>query len=186
MEKVALPDHVPDSCKKVSVCPGEAEASEREASVRERLRRVRGRRARACWERSQGGQTSSGRLFCLFPGWPGGLPRGVPPTETDISALGYRLVDGMLALPHLQEFMYAVRKHTAAKILPICMEPQMLNSTSWEGPIGMELGSTCTRSPWLPTYIAWRHKISFCGAVYDAVPPCCLFGLAAVLTLSPV
>ena len=42
----------------------------------------------------------------------------------------------------LQEFMYAVRKHTAAKILPICMEPQMLDPASWEGPIGMELGST--------------------------------------------
>lgn len=41
-----------------------------------------------------------------------------------------------------KEFMYAARKHTASQILPVVMEPRMLETSLWVGPVAFELGGT--------------------------------------------
>lgn len=71
--------------------------------------------------------------------------QGIDNTRVILCFITKRYVDKVGSPDHVpdnckKEFMYAARKLTAAKIVPICMEPGMRNPADWSGPVGMELG----------------------------------------------
>ena len=41
-----------------------------------------------------------------------------------------------------KEFMYSVRRHSDALMIPVIMEPAMKDGNSWTGPLAIELGGT--------------------------------------------
>jgi len=41
-----------------------------------------------------------------------------------------------------REFRYSVQQHSDAMMIPVIMEPDMKDSSSWTGPLAMELGNT--------------------------------------------